>query len=93
MHRFVGYLEEEAYHTYTVMLKHIEDGCLQHWKTKPAPAEYIEYYNIPEESTYKDIILCIRADEVTHREYNHLFCDIHGIEEDMVRDEIYYFGD
>ena len=37
MHRFVGYLEEEAVHTYTIMLKDIENGCLEEWKTKPAP--------------------------------------------------------
>lgn len=81
MHRFVGYLEEEACHTYTVMLKDIEDGCLSKWKDKKAPKEYTEYYNIPEDSTYKDVILCIRADEVAHREFNHLFCDIHGTDE------------
>ena len=37
MHRFVGFLEEEAVHTYTVMLEHIEKGSLEEWKTKPAP--------------------------------------------------------
>ena len=37
MHRFVGYLEEEAVHTYTVMLDHIENGCLEEWKSLKAP--------------------------------------------------------
>jgi len=36
-HRFVGYLEEEAVHTYTVMLKAIDDGKLPDWTKKRAP--------------------------------------------------------
>lgn len=90
MHRFVGYLEEEAVHTYTVMLKDIdrEGGPLNEWRTKPAPLEMAQYYNLPTETidgkppaTYRDIILCIRADELGHREYNHLFADLHGADE------------
>lgn len=30
-HRFVGYLEEEAVHTYTVLLEQIDKGNLPHW--------------------------------------------------------------
>jgi len=30
-HRFVGYLEEEAVHTYTVLLKALDDGKLPYW--------------------------------------------------------------
>ena len=90
MHRFVGYLEEEAVHTYTIMLKDIdrEGGPLNDWRTKPAPLEMAQYYNLPTETvngkrpaTYRDIILCIRADELSHREHNHLFADIHGTDE------------
>lgn len=90
MHRFVGYLEEEAVHTYTIMLKDIdrEGGPLNAWRTKPAPLEMAQYYNLPTETidgkppaTYRDIILCIRADELSHREHNHLFADIHGTDE------------
>jgi threonyl-tRNA synthetase len=36
-HRFVGYLEEEAVHTYTVLLEQIDKGNLTHWKEMPAP--------------------------------------------------------
>ena len=80
MHRFVGYLEEEAVHTYTVMLKDIdaEDGPLREWSGKPAPDTMIEYYALPPDATYRDVILCIRADELGHREYNHLFAEIHN---------------
>ena len=76
MHRFVGYLEEEAVHTYDFMLKDIESGCLTEWKQKPAPKEYIEYYNLPEDAVYRDVVLCIRADEACHRDYNHMFADL-----------------
>ncbi len=31
VHRFVGYLEEEAVHTYTRAIKEIEDGHLPKW--------------------------------------------------------------
>ncbi len=46
-HRFVGYLEEEAVHTYTVLLEQIDKGNLTHWKEMPAPQEAIEYYMLP----------------------------------------------
>jgi len=36
-HRFVGYLEEEAVHTYTVMLKAIDDGKIPAWTNMRAP--------------------------------------------------------
>ena len=36
-HRFVGYLEEEAVHTYSSILDHIEHGELKEWAKTPAP--------------------------------------------------------
>lgn len=36
-HRFVGYLEEEAVHTYTVMLRQLDNGCMPEWQNAPAP--------------------------------------------------------
>jgi len=74
VHRFVGYLEEEAVHTYTRCIKEIEDGHLPRW-TDPKfqiPDLAITYWNIPEEHrTMKDLILYIRADEAVHRGVNH----------------------
>lgn len=43
-HRFVGYLEEEAVKTYTVLLKHMDEGHIPEWTHMPAPKEAIEYY-------------------------------------------------
>lgn len=74
-HRFVGYLEEEAVHTYTEMLKQIDSGCLQHWKETEAPAEVTKYYSLSTHSTYRDVVLAVRADEACHREVNHFFSD------------------
>jgi hypothetical protein len=30
----------------------------------------IDYWRLPKEATFRDLILCIRADEATHREVN-----------------------
>ena len=43
-HRFVGYLEEEAVHTYTKVLEKIEDGTLELWQEQAAPKDAQEYY-------------------------------------------------
>ena len=75
-HRFVGYLEEEAVHTYTVMLNQIDNGNLQVWKTMRAPEEAIEYYQMEENASFRDMILNIRADEACHRDLNHHFADL-----------------
>tara|TARA_B110000503_G_scaffold132543_1_gene208610 strand:- start:112 stop:267 length:156 start_codon:yes stop_codon:yes gene_type:complete len=29
-----------------------------------------EYWNLPNDATFRDLILCIRADEACHREVN-----------------------
>ena len=81
-HRFVGCLEEQAVHTYTVFLKQIDDGKLPEFAKMPAPKEAIEYYDMPPNATFRDMILAIRADEICHRETNHHFADI-KIDEDV----------
>ncbi|CAM1507343.1 Fc.00g069840.m01.CDS01 [Cosmosporella sp. VM-42] len=74
VHRFVGYLEEEAVHTYTRCIKEIEDGHLPKW-TDPKfeiPDLAVQYWHMPEgHRTMKDLILYIRADEAVHRGVNH----------------------
>lgn len=69
-HRFVGYLEEEAVHTYTMAIKQIEDGNLPKWEDPnfEIPEIAIKYWHMPEgKRTMKDLILYIRADEACHR--------------------------
>ncbi|KFA79631.1 hypothetical protein S40288_04087 [Stachybotrys chartarum IBT 40288] len=74
VHRFVGYLEEEAVHTYTRVLHEIDGGHLPRW-TDPkftVPDIAVQYWDMPEgHRTMKDLILYIRADEACHRGVNH----------------------
>lgn len=70
-HRFVGYLEEEAVKTYTHCLECIESGKLPLWKNQLAPKIAVNYWQIPDGSTMRDVILAIRADEAHHRVVNH----------------------
>lgn len=74
VHRFVGYLEEEAVHTYTRAIKEIEDGNVPKWSDPEfqIPDIAIQYWSMPEgKRTMKDLILYIRADEAVHRGVNH----------------------
>jgi hypothetical protein len=75
-HRFVGYLEEEAVHTYSKLLQSMDSGKMKEWTETKAPREAIEYYNLSADAKMRDVILCVRADEVFHREYNHHFADV-----------------
>jgi len=75
-HRFVGYLEEEAVHTYTVLLEQLDKGNLPIWSNLKAHEEAAQYYNLKEGAKFRDVILGIRADEACHRELNHYFADI-----------------
>lgn len=78
VHRFVGYLEESAVHTYTVLLKDIDTpgSAVEHWKNIPVPEDILEYYNLPDGSSYRDVVLCVRADEACHRDCNHTFASM-----------------
>jgi ubiquinol oxidase len=67
-HRIVGYLEEEAVHSYTEYLKDIESGAVEN---VPAPAIAIDYWRLPKDAKLKDVITVIRADEAHHRDVNH----------------------
>ncbi|XP_010547653.1 PREDICTED: ubiquinol oxidase 2, mitochondrial [Tarenaya hassleriana] len=74
-HRFVGYLEEEAIHSYTEFLKDIDSGKIDN---VPAPAIAIDYWRLTKDATLKDVITVIRADEAHHRDVNHFASDIHA---------------
>ncbi|KAA8916250.1 hypothetical protein TRICI_001602 [Trichomonascus ciferrii] len=72
-HRFVGYLEEEAVVTYTRCIEDIEKGFYPEWEHTPAPDIALQYWDMPEGSTIKDLLYYVRADECKHREVNHTF--------------------
>lgn len=73
-HRFVGYLEEEAVHTYTRFLHELDAGHLLKWQDPKfkVPDIAVTYWQMSEgKRTMKDLILYIRADEAGHRGVNH----------------------
>nr|P22185.1 RecName: Full=Ubiquinol oxidase 1, mitochondrial; AltName: Full=Alternative oxidase 1; Flags: Precursor [Sauromatum venosum]AAA34048.1 alternative oxidase protein [Sauromatum venosum] len=73
-HRVVGYLEEEAIHSYTEFLKDIDSGAIQDC---PAPAIALDYWRLPQGSTLRDVVTVVRADEAHHRDVNHFASDVH----------------
>ncbi|KAJ7943954.1 Ubiquinol oxidase [Quillaja saponaria] len=73
-HRMVGYLEEEAIHSYTEFLKELDKGNIEN---VPAPAIAIDYWQLPPDSTLRDVVMVVRADEAHHRDVNHFASDMH----------------
>ncbi|KAK4252627.1 hypothetical protein QN277_014373 [Acacia crassicarpa] len=73
-HRMVGYLEEEAIHSYTEFLKDLDSGKIENI---PAPAIAIDYWQLPADATLRDVVMVVRADEAHHRDVNHFASDIH----------------
>ena len=67
-HRFVGYLEEEAIHSYSAYLAEVEAGKMV---DIPAPTLAISYWHLPATATLRDVIIATRSDEVHHRDENH----------------------
>lgn len=67
-HRIVGYLEEEAIHSYTEFLKELDNGKIEN---VPAPAIAIDYWRLPPDATLRDVVMVVRADEAHHRDVNH----------------------
>jgi ubiquinol oxidase len=75
-HRFVGYLEEEAVHTYSDIIKAIDSGMLADWQTELAPPIAVDYWHLRPGATMRDLMLAVRADEANHREVNHTFANL-----------------
>ncbi len=71
-HRIVGYFEEEAVISYTLYLKEIDEGRSAN---VPAPAIARQYWKLADNSTLRDVVLVVRADEAHHRDVNHGFAD------------------
>ena len=84
-HRIVGYFEEEAVISYTQYLNEIEDGKIKNVK---APKIAIDYWNLPLNSTLKDVIKVVRDDEAGHRDVNHSYANILNKKEDPNEDQL-----
>lgn len=48
VHRFVGYLEEEAVFTYTRQIEDLDAGRLPKWENLEAPDIAVDYWKMPE---------------------------------------------
>ena len=83
-HRIVGYFEEEAVISYTEYLKEIEEGKIENIK---APEIAINYWNLPLNSTLKDVVKVIRDDEDGNRDVNHSFANILNIKQSNIIEE------
>jgi len=74
LHRFVGYLEETAVHTYTNIVKlTLTPGTQLHeeWCRVPAPQTAIDYWKLPADALWVDALKRMLADESHHRDVNH----------------------
>jgi len=74
LHRFVGYLEETAVHTYTNIVEMTNTpGTKLHtaWKDTPAPQAAIDYWQLPADAMWVDCLKRMLADESHHRDVNH----------------------
>jgi ubiquinol oxidase len=71
-HRVVGYLEEEAVHSYTEYLAGVDKGT---YANVPAPQIAIDYWKLAPDARLRDVIIAVRADEAHHRDVNHEFAD------------------
>jgi ubiquinol oxidase len=71
-HRIVGYLEEEAVHSYTEYLAGVDDG---NYANVAAPQIAMDYWKLAAGSRLRDVIIAVRADEALHRDVNHTFAD------------------
>eukprot|EP00600_Ochromonadales_sp_CCMP1393_P005257 CAMPEP_0174966838 /NCGR_PEP_ID=MMETSP0004_2-20121128/7251_1 /TAXON_ID=420556 /ORGANISM="Ochromonas sp., Strain CCMP1393" /LENGTH=375 /DNA_ID=CAMNT_0016215905 /DNA_START=68 /DNA_END=1195 /DNA_ORIENTATION=- len=79
MHRFVGYLEETACHTYANIIEHVETEGTElntAWAHLPAPENAISYWMLPADATFLDTLRCMFADESHHRDVNHTFAEM-----------------
>ena len=84
-HRIVGYFEEEAVISYTQYLEEVESGKIENVK---APKIAIDYWNLPLNSTLKDVIRVVRADEAGHRDLNHSYANILNNKEDPNEEQL-----
>ena len=69
-HRVVGYLEEEAIHSYEHYLRLVQEG--KHENT-PATKLAISYWKLAPDARLSDMIEATIVDEMAHRDVNHTF--------------------
>lgn len=75
-HAFVSYLEEEAVKTYTRAIEDIDSGKLPEWQQMKAPDIAVSYWRLAPDSTIRDLLLAVRADEASHKHVNAAFAEM-----------------
>jgi len=83
IHRFVGYLEETAVHTYSHIIEKMEtpgSKLQKEWGHLMAPDIAKQYWRMEDNATWLDVIKQIMADEANHRDVNHTFASINSNE-------------
>ena len=76
VHRFVGYLEETACHTYVNVIKKVDfpgSHLNLGWRDMKAPDIAKAYWKLSPDASWKDTLSCMMADETHHRDVNHTF--------------------
>lgn len=76
VHRFVGYLEETACHTYANIIRQVETPGTplnEAWSEMPAPQVAKGYWKLSDDAKWLDALKCMFADESNHRDVNHTF--------------------
>lgn len=71
-HRMIGYFEDQAVVSYTQYLEEIDAGRVENI---PAPQIAIDYYDLPNKATLRDVVIAVREDEQGHAEVNHQMAD------------------
>ena len=65
--RFVGYIQDEARHTYTMIIEEMENAPggseLASWRTEQAPDTAKGYWNLGDDVTVFDVIKAVAADD------------------------------
>lgn len=71
-HRMVGYFEDQAVVSYTQYLEEIDSGRIENIA---APKIAIDYYELGNNATLRDVVIAVRADEQGHADVNHGMAD------------------
>lgn len=71
-HRVVGYLEEEAIHSYETYLRLVKEGIHPNRDATPLA---ISYWRLQPDAKLTDMIEATIIDEMAHRDVNHKFSD------------------
>ena len=68
----IGYFEEEAVTSYTEFLDEIDKGTIEN---VAAPKIAVDYWNLGNKATLRDVVVAVRNDEAGHRDKNHEIAD------------------